>query len=328
MLQALNLAIGTAIYAPFVLVSNRINSRRVDRAFANLFTRVTTTETRRPNSLERADETGLLARSLVADLEHAFYSGQGLYLEFQPQIAATTGRVAGVEALLRWRHPYYGMVPAPITISLAEGTSLIKPMGLWVFENACAVREKWLSTGFEDLVLALNVSALQLDEDLVKSMVYTMLSHRIPPFILELVATESTMLYAGTIQSMYLSQLHLLGLRIAIDDFGMGHSSLKYLKQFPVTTVKIDGAISREVVTNPICADIVASITRLCRARGMVCVAEFVENDAQAAVLRTLGVDLFQGHLYSSSLSAEECLEFIKKTNSQTAVQDQRTRLH
>ena len=327
LLQLVNLTVGTCIYAPFVLVSNRINSRRVDRAFNSLLSRVTTTETKRPNALERGDETGLLARALISDLEHAFYHDKSLYLEFQPQIAATTGRVSGVEALLRWKHPYYGLVPAPITIALAEGTGLIKPMGLWIFEEACSVREQWLQEGMEDLVLAINVSALQLDDELVNEIVATMQRHRIPPDILELEVTESSMLEAGTSQSLYLAQLHVLGLRIAIDDFGMGHSSLKYLKQFPVSTVKVDGGISREVVSNPICADIVASITRLCRARGMVCVAEFVEGDAQAAVLRTLGVDVLQGHLFSPSLSAADCLAFIRETNARVSNQDARVRI-
>ncbi|MCC8194390.1 MAG: EAL domain-containing protein [Deltaproteobacteria bacterium] len=318
-LQLVNLAVGTCLYAPFVLVSNRINGRRVNRAFKNLLARVTMIEAKRPNALERADETGLLARSLVSDLEHSFYADRDLYLEFQPQIRAATGRVSGVEALLRWNHPYYGPVPAPISIALAEGTGLIKPLGLWIFEEACAIREQWLAGGLEDIVLAVNVSAMQLDKDLVEKVVAIMQRHRIPPDILELEVTESAMLEAGTEPSLHLSQLHLLGLRIAIDDFGMGHSSLKYLKQFPVSTVKIDGAISREVVTNPICADIVASITRLCRARGMLCVAEFVETQAQAAVLRTLGVDALQGHIFSPSLSAGDCFTFIRETNARAA---------
>ena len=106
-----------------------------------------------------------------------------------------------------------------------------------------------------------------------------------------------------------------MGFPIAIDDFGMGHSSLKYLKQFPVSVVKIDGAISRDVVTNPICADIVASIIKLCRARNMLSVAEFVENDEQVELLRGLGCDVFQGYRYSKSLPAAECFRFIRDTN-------------
>ena len=321
-LQVFNLAVGTVIYAPFVLAANRINGRRVTGAFRTLLSRVTTVETKKPSPLEKADETGLLAQALVSDLEHSFHAKKNLFLEFQPQIAATTGRVVGVEALLRWNHPYYGMVPAPISIALAEGTGLIRPLGMWIFREACAVRQQWLRSGVEDLVLSINVSAMQLDDELLKTIAGTIQELQIPPDTLELEVTESTMLDAGASQALRLSQLHMLGLRIAIDDFGMGHSSLKYLKQFPVSTVKIDGAISREVVTNPICADIVASITRLCRARNMLCIAEFVENSAQAAVLRTLGVDVFQGHMFSPSLKADDCLAFIRETNAHAVAKD------
>lgn len=320
LLQVVNLAVGMCVYAPFVVLSNRINSRRVDRAFRNLLARSLLPATSPPNVLERADEAGLLARTLVSDLEHAFQKGQGLFLEYQPQISATSGRVVGAEALLRWKHSYYGLLPAPITIALAEGSGLIKPLGMWIFDQACSVRQEWLKAGVEDMVMAVNVSAFQLDENLVTDIVAIMRRRQIMPDLLELEVTESAMLDAKISQSRYLSQLHMLGLRIAIDDFGMGHSSLKYLKQFPVTTVKIDGAISREVVTNPICADIVASITRLCRARGMTCVAEFVESDAQAAVLRTLGVDSLQGYRFSRSLGPAQCLQFIKQTNAHVSM--------
>lgn len=315
-LQVINLAVGVAAYAPFVAISNKINARRVDKVFRDLLDRVMVPAPTTLKPLEYADEAGLLARSLAFDLEHAFTARQGLYLEYQPQISSSTGRVAGVEALLRWRHPYYGNIPAPIAVALAEGGGFIGKLGLWVFEEACAVRQQWLKQGVEDMVLAVNLSSLQLDETLVPGVVAVMQKLQVSPELLEFELTETAMLAVGSGDNKYLAQLHMLGLRIAIDDFGMGHTSLKYLKQFPVTTVKIDGAISREVVTNPICADIVASITRLCRARGMGCVAEYVETDAQAAVLRTLGVDLLQGYRFSRPLESADCLDFIRSVNS------------
>ena len=314
-LQAVNLAVGVAVYGPFIVISNRINSRRVDKVFRDLLARVMAPVAPTVKPLEHADAAGLLARSLVFDLEHAFATKQGLFLEFQPQMASATGRVAGVEALLRWNHPYYGPIPAPITVSLAEGGGFIGSLGLWVFDEACAVRQRWLQEGVEDMVLGINLSPLQLDENLIPAVVSIMQKHQASPELLEFELTETAMLGVGSSENNYLSQLPMLGLRIAIDDFGMGHTSLKYLKQFPVTTVKIDGAISREVVTNPICADIVASITRLCRARGMSSVAEYVETDAQAAVLRALGVDLLQGYRFSRPLKADECLTFIQSIN-------------
>ncbi|MDR3073911.1 MAG: EAL domain-containing protein [Deltaproteobacteria bacterium] len=315
-LQVINLCIGVGIYAPFVVMGDRINRRRADKAFKTLLQRVLTPTVEQMNTLSRTDEAGVLARSLVADLEYSFLNNDGLFVEYQPQISASTGRVIGAEALLRWRHPYYGLVPAPISIALAEDAVMIKPLGLWIFEQACITRRAWLEAGIEDLVVAVNISALQLEERMVTDMAAIMRRQEIMADLLEIEVTESAMLDAKTVQSVYLSQLHMLGLRIAIDDFGMGYNSLKYLKQFPVATVKIDGGVSREVATNPICADIVSSVTRLCRARGMNCVAEFVENEAQAAMLRTLGVDSLQGYRFSQPLSPEDCLAYIKETNA------------
>ncbi len=313
MLQLVNITIGIFAYAPFVLISNKMSAKRIGIAFRHLLARSCTTANSPSGQrcIDQRDDAGSLARGLLADLEEARLSGRELYLEFQPQVSAATGRVEGVEALLRWKHPHHGPIPAPITIALAEDSAMIRPLGLWVLDQACSVRKAWLNAGIEELIMAVNLSALQLEDSLPDNVTRILQRYSLPPDLLELEVTESGVLDTGTPESQVLSRLHAMGLRISIDDFGMGHSSLKYLKQFPVTAVKIDGAISREVVTNPICADIVASITRLCRARGMTSVAEFVENDAQVAVLREQGVDLFQGYKFSRSLVADACLAYI-----------------
>lgn len=188
-------------------------------------------------------------------------------------------------------------------------------MGLWVFETACRVRRDWLDADVRDLSIAVNVSALQLKRSLPDQFLNVVHRYDLPPWMMEVEVTESGALDSDTPESHVLARLYDEGFPVAIDDFGMGHSSLKYLKQFPVSVVKIDGAISRDVCTNPICEDIVASITRLCRARNMLSVAEFVETEEQAGLLRDLGCDVFQGYLYSRPLSAEDCLRFILDRN-------------
>ncbi len=314
LLQLFNIGIGILAYAPFVRLADRLHGRQVSAAFSQLMDRACTTSTGPlgQRCIDRRDAAGTLARSLLVDLEEDRLHGRGIFLEFQPQVASDTGAVVGVESLLRWRHPLHGMIPAPIIIALAEDSALIRPLGLWILEEACRVRKAWLDEGIEDVVMAVNVSALQLEDSLPAKVVEILKRHSLPPDLLEVEVTESSALDAGTPESLVLSRLHAMGLHIAIDDFGMGHSSLKYLKQFPVTSVKIDGAISREVVTNPICADIVASITRLCASRGMTSVAEFVESDEQVMVLRALGCDVFQGYRYSKSLLADACLAYIR----------------
>ncbi|MDL2272595.1 EAL domain-containing protein [Desulfovibrio sp. OttesenSCG-928-I05] len=310
-LQLVNLSIGILVYAPFVVLSNKISAKRTQAAFGILMDRATATHSSGARVIDQHDDAGSLARNLLTDLSYDHEAGTGLYLEFQPQVAAESGRVVGVESLIRWRHELYGSIPAPITVTLAEDSALIRSIGLWVFDTACRTRRAWLDKGVTELVTAVNVSALQLLPDLPEEFMKRLGHYGLAPNMIELEVTESSALDADTPESKVLSGLYELGFPVAIDDFGMGHSSLKYLKQFPVSTVKIDGAISKEVVTNPICADIVASITRLCRARRMTSVAEFVETDEQAAVLRNLGCDVFQGYRYSKPLHADACLRFI-----------------
>lgn len=141
--------------------------------------------------------------------------------------------------------------------------------------------------------------------------------YRVPPAQMSVEVTESSALDSGSPESRVVARLHDLGFPIAIDDFGMGHSSLKYLKQFPVNYVKIDGEVTKELVTNPICRDIVSSITRLCRARSMSCVAEFVENDEQVAILREEGCDIFQGWRYSPALPEAQCLAYLQQNRAE-----------
>ena len=226
--------------------------------------------------------------------------------------------MVGVEALIRWHHPPYGFIPAPITVTLAEESGLIRDIGLWAFETSCRVRRNWLDRGVTDLIMAVNFSALQLTRDLPKRLDGILRRYGLSPSLMEVEVTESQALDTNTSESRVLSQLFEMGFPLAIDDFGMGHSSLKYLKEFPVSAVKIDGAITREVVTNPICADIVISIVRLCRAQNMLSVAEFVENDQQVKLLRKLGCDVFQGYKYSPSLVADTCLNFILANHAKT----------
>lgn len=315
LLQVVNLTVGTFIYAPFVLLANKIRVRQINDAFGHLLRRSCAPAGASRHTLDHNDDAGSLARSLIVDLEYDHAHHRGLYLEFQPQVCARTGRVVGVEALIRWKHESYGSIPAPITIALAEDSGLIRSIGLWVFDTACAVRRDWLDRGITDLTMSVNVSALQLKRRFPEELLEILGRYGLPPSMLEVEVTESAALDADTPESRILVRLYEAGLPLAIDDFGMGHSSLKYLKQFPVSAVKIDGAISKEVVTNPICRDIVASITRLCRARRMTSVAEFVENDEQAGVLRRLGCDVFQGYRYSKPLVAADCLRFIRETN-------------
>lgn len=283
-MQLANLVVGVLIYAPFVLIANKIKVKQINDAFRSLLRRSCATADSSRRCLDHNDDAGSLARSLITDLEYDYRHGEGLFLEFQPQICSRTGRVVGVESLIRWKHPSYGLIPAPITVALGRGFRAHPTHRAVGLETACQVRKSWLDAGITDLWMAVNVSALQLERSFPKQLLDIAARYDLPPSLLEVEVTESSALDSDKPESHILSRVYDAGFPVAIDDFGMGHSSLKYLKQFPVSVVKIDGAISREVGTNSICSDIVASITRLCRARNMLSVAEFVENEEQAAL--------------------------------------------
>ncbi len=312
-LQLVNLFLGVAIYTPFIRLGERLRAKRTRAAFDELFDRACNINTQHSSQrcLGYHDEAGALAHGLLADLEKACRGDMGLYLEYQPQMHAKSRKPFGAEALLRWKHPQHGPIPAPITVALAEEGGLIGVLGLRIFEEACATRKLWLDMGLTELIMAINVSALQLKPGFVEQVKEIITRYALPPYLLEVEVTESSALDPESGETAILQELHGLGLRLAIDDFGMGHSSLKYLKQFPVEVVKIDGAITNEITSNPICADIVLSITRLCRARDIISIVEFVETEEQVEILLRHGCDVFQGYLFSRSLPEGECREYF-----------------
>lgn len=320
-LQMVNLSIGILIYTPFVLLSKKLGEKRFEEAFRKLLQRACS-PARELRLTAYNDNAGALARNMLSDMSVDCRTGKNFFLEFQPQIAAASSRVVGVESLLRWHSASYGLVPAPIAVALAEDSGLIRPLGLHIIDRACHIRRQWLDKGISDIVLAINLSTYQLTPDFSKNLKKIFHNYQLQPRMIELEVTESGALDEGSIESKVLSELHDYGFGVAIDDFGMGHTSLKYLKQFPVSTVKLDGAIIREVLTNPICINIVASISKLCRALKITIVAEFVETEAQANLLRKLGCDIFQGYHYAKPLSAEHCLEFIQENHKENRKED------
>lgn len=309
-LQLFNLAVGICVYAPFVMISDTMYGKRTSNAFSNLLHRYLNNNT--PTLIVNSpDSAGSLARNLLTDLEQSLNTRRGVFMEYQPKVTAHDNRVCGVEALFRWNHPVLGLIPPPISIGLAEESGLIHRLGRFALEEACATGRDWLDNGLRDISIAVNVSAHQLTPDMIPTVRELLHFYTLPHHMLELEVTESSALAPDSPESKVLRGLHMLGLRLAIDDFGMGHSSLKYLKEFPVDVIKIDGAITREITFNPICADIVSSITRLCRARNITSVAEFVENAEQVATLAERDCDVYQGYYFSKPLKADQCLEYI-----------------
>jgi len=183
---------------------------------------------------------------------HAALQGQQFELHYQPKVIANSGRVCGVEALVRWRHPGLGLVPPLKFIPVAEETGQIEPLGAWVLEEACRQLAAWRRAGIDNLHMAVNLSARQLrSPELVGSVRDLIARYGLREGDLELEITESVAMAEPETAIDQLHALRALGIRLAIDDFGTGYSSLAYLKRLPIQTLKLDRAFVRDIETDP-----------------------------------------------------------------------------
>jgi len=235
-------------------------------------------------------------------------------LFYQPKIDVAGGRMSGMEALLRWRHPEFGLIPPAKFIPLAEETGLILPIGKWVLRTACAQNVKWNIGAPHPLCIAVNLSARQFgDEALLGDVVAALQETGMDPSLLELEITESMLMRDIDKAIGILTALKDMGVRIAMDDFGTGYSSLSNLKKFPLDTIKVDRSFVRDL---PGCFEdrgIAEAIFAMGRALSLTVVAEGVETEAQADFLRLHACDKFQGYLFSHPLSSGEFSDLLGK---------------
>ncbi len=326
LLQCFNIALGVLIYLPFVRISDRIKGVRMKRAMDGLLKLASGNAVGLSGKkcLDRDDEIGALARALANDLQAALRKNEGLFLQYQPQVDHASGKVVGMEALARWRHPALGLIAAPITIAIAEDGDFIKQIGLWMFDEACAERGRWRAAGLpDDFETSINMSMRQLDDvDLPEKLAASLARYRLQASMIGIEVTESVALDPDALHNTVLYRLGELGLDISIDDFGMGHSSLLYLKHFPVNTLKIDKALSRDVVASRTCQEIITSIVDLCRALEVRIVVEFIESQEQIDLLRRLGCHIFQGYYFSKPLAGDAALAYALQGQRETLAGD------
>lgn len=230
-----------------------------------------------------------------------------LVVFYQPKIDLNNRRLAGMEALVRWRDPVLGLIPPGEFIPVAEESGLIEQIGQWVLEETCAQNYRWQAEGLPPVCASVNVSARQFrNRNFVASVEEVLSRTGLEPRWLELEITESILM--GDIDSIVarMEALRRLGVSLSIDDFGTGYSSLSYLCRFPITTLKIDRAFIADVQTNPHTAEIARAIIGLSRGLNLEVVAEGAEVEEQVAFLKEHGCDLVQGYFYSRPLPAEE----------------------
>lgn len=257
-----------------------------------------------------------------------------LTLHYHPQIEVATGRLVGVEALLRWRHPRLGMVSPAEFIPIAEEMGAINDIGRWVLRRACEQLAIWQRMGHPDLRMSVNVSPLQLATGDLPDLVADVLrATGIAPAYLELEITEGFSLNDMDLMSSGLHALKSVGVRLAVDDFGTGYSSLSYLRQLPVDVLKIDRSFIRELQRDAKRYDLVRIVIDLGHALGHEVIAEGIEMADELRALQWLGCDLAQGYLTCRPLSAEGLTPLLGRTTwlpegiLPTAVLRRRTRL-
>ncbi|RJG04610.1 EAL domain-containing protein [Noviherbaspirillum sedimenti] len=255
-----------------------------------------------PAMNERALERLRLEGDLRLALEHRQFE-----LHYQPQVDLCTGKIHGMEALIRWQHPAYGMVAPARFIGLAEETGLIVPLGAWVVRTACMQAKSWQDAGLGELRVAVNLSARQFTQkDLVKSIANVLRECGLAPHCLELELTESMLMDDVERAIGILRDLAGLGVQISVDDFGTGYSSLAYLKRLPIDVLKIDQSFVRDISIDPDDAAIVATIVSLAHSLRLQVIAEGVETAEQLEFLRDHGCDAMQGYYFSKPVPADQ----------------------
>jgi diguanylate cyclase (GGDEF)-like protein len=245
--------------------------------------------------------------SLERDLRGAPERGE-LRMDYQPIVETGTGRIIGVEALLRWAHPTRGLVAPAVLVPLAERSGLITEIGRWVLEQACTDRHRWKNGHrTDDLTMSVNVSAHQLMSPNYAPTVARVLSDTSTnPELVTLEVTESVFVQDSERALVVLSELKHLGVKLALDDFGTGYSSLNYLHRFPIDIVKIDQTFVADLGHDPASHAIVASVVELAHMLGMKVVAEGVETAEQHDRLASLVCDACQGYYFSRPISADD----------------------
>lgn len=321
-LQSFNLILGTLCYIPFVKLAQGSSDIQAINNLKKVYDEFKRVEERGMLStlLTRYDDIGNISRLLVADLENDLKNNK-LTLFYQPQVDYE-GNIFGVEELLRWNHDSYGYIYPPLIIALAEEAHLIDKLGYWILDTASRDLKKIYDMGFENIKVSVNISAVQLESDsFIEDLEEIVGKHRINPENLKIEITEQVALASSKSIISNIISLKRMGIKLEMDDFGMGHSSLLYLKEHDFDTIKLDGSLVREILTNNNCRNIISSIVFLGKSLNYSVIAEYVENEQQRQILHELGCNKYQGYLYSKAVPYSELIEYIlEKTELQLKI--------
>jgi lactose/cellobiose-specific phosphotransferase system IIC component len=315
MLQLVNFIVGTLIYLPFVRMGERFKEHTNRSVLQKLNEQINYIDNHRtPILMDRPDDVGSLARVLANDLQHdTAVENQGLFLVYQPQFD-NGGKIIGCEALLRWRHYKFGVIPPYTTITISEEADLDDMLNKWIFETALRQLKYMNDLGYRDIVMSVNISPLQLhNPEIVSTLRNLIREYSLDPKMIEVELTENIALDNSAESKDVLDKFKKIGVRLAIDDFGMGHTSLLYLREFEVDTVKLDGSLVKDMMTDTNTVDIITAIINLSNNLGIHVIAEVVETKEQRDKLRDLGCHIYQGYYYSRPLEINNFIQFLEE---------------
>jgi EAL domain-containing protein (putative c-di-GMP-specific phosphodiesterase class I) len=262
---------------------------------------------------ERANEVLRIENDLRRALEK-----KELLLYYQPQVDATSLKIVGVEALIRWQHPEWGMVSPMRFIPIAEESGQIREIGNWVLYSAVQQNADWKAAGLPIVPVAINLSVVQFrDASLCDAVGEAMRASGLDPAMVELELTESIAMDDSSFTIDMVARLHALGIGLSIDDFGTGYSSLSYLKRFKIDKLKIDQSFIRDLHSDPDDAAIVTAIIGLAKGLGFRTIAEGVETQGQLDFLREHQCDEIQGYFYSKPVPADEFARLLAHQRDQ-----------
>ena len=312
LLQLFNLAVGVLIYLPFIKIAQNRYFRNLKYNVDRLTAAVIENEQTGVNYslLARNDKLSSTAKTLASDLKNAVKRGQ-IMVYYQPQINYD-GEIAGIEALLRWKHDIVGFVYPPLVIRLAEETGIMNELGHMIAETSIKELNIIDKICGNNIKLSINISPGQLnDKEFFNDIKSLLDKYNVGRNRLGLELTEQTALTCSPVILDRIDKIHDMGVFIIMDDFGMGHSSLMYLQNNHFDVVKLDGSLVRDMLTNDRSCDIISSIVYLSKSLNFRIIAEYVETEEQKNKLKELGCYIYQGYLYSPAVPADELERYV-----------------
>ncbi|HFL3592123.1 TPA: EAL domain-containing protein [Clostridioides difficile] len=314
LLQVFNLCVGVMIYIPFI----KMSQNRYTYMFKNNIENLTNLLKRyeltgeQPNLLNHNGKIGSISKMLASDLKFAMKRGE-IELFYQPQVNYN-GNVVGAEGLLRWKHSIGGFIYPPLVIILAKEEGFLDELGEYIINKACIDLKKSEKLLRNPVKFSVNISPDQLDDPKLPEQIKNIISSNdINPNMLGIEITEQIALSGSQIIIERINAIHNLGIKLIMDDFGMGHSSLIYLQNNNFDIVKLDGSLVKEILTNKRSSEIIMTIVNLSKNLDFDIVVEYVENIDQRDKLYGLGCEIYQGYYYSKAIPFEKFVEYANQ---------------